>query len=695
MFTPSDHITEVVAHFIGYFHIRVEDLRFRSDYHEFRREEAAKSVDPTPQARSAPFSEKLKLDPYGEAVSYQPPDYPVYDHAAELKITVELVEVDLPPVPEISPPDPATAPLPAFAAPEPEPFYEPPGSTIMMVSQIRRLHDDDILAVDGVIEGPVDRTASHLELESLVLQAVSVSAPIADASAMKSPGEVEAIFHEVVATSQAFEESSVVGMDKVHVAHGSSVQGQHVNGALSDEEPDLAAEIEKLHGPEDAGTDEMPAFAVSSDDDLSEEVPVPGVTKSVDATSASISIDASKTPTSMDVTSGGNKSINEVTIINAGLAPGSMVVSGDYHSIDAIIQTNVLRDKDSFGGELAGGGASTGKLTASGGNIVKNIAKVTNTDYETHAGSPFYEGTEQPEYWKVSYFDSDMFFLDWISQYSYTSDHDTQVLTSIGTWTNFSTGLNDGYNKLSFTDIGRFYDLVVVGGSVYDGNVIMQTNILLDNDVIHAQGTGTASVKVDSGHNILWNEASILNVGAGTWQTGLSGHYKQAVENLASGNNKMPEGFKNDPDFVGAGGLEVLYISGSVFDFRVIEQINIVGDSDHLAIHQSVAENANGTSWTLSTGSNVLANKAKIIDYDMVGKVAQVGGKIYSDAVLVQAELVDVSIDHFANPGSKLATEVVAFLDVTEEPSVDTDLPALPTGIDTMSNNDVLQSMLA
>ncbi|KFB09263.1 hypothetical protein [Nitratireductor basaltis] len=694
MFTPSDHITEVVAHFIGLFHVGVEDLRFRSDYHDFRRKEAAQKEDPAPEARPAPFAEKLRLDPYGEENNYSPPDYKTYEGQGDLKITIELVNVDLPPVPEILPPQPHSGALPAFADPELEPFYEPPGSTIMFVSQIHRLHDDDVLVVDGETEGPVDRTASHDELESLVLQAISVSAPIADATSLRPVGEVEAIFREVTEAAQFYEEFHFEHMGDVHVAHGAGVEGQHINGVASDEEPDLLLEIEALQGA-DEGEDDASLLSVASGDELSAGSETPGVTVTADEGSASITIDASKTPMSMDISSGGNVSINEVTIINAGLAPGSLIVSGDYRAIDAIVQTNVLRDNDSFGGELAASAAASAKTVQPGGNIVKNIAKVTNTDYETHTGALFYEGEAQPTSWNVSYFDDDMYFMDWISQYSFTSDHDTQVLTSIGTWTNFSTGANEGYNSLSFTDIGRFYDLVVVGGSIYDGNIINQTNILLDSDVIHAGGTGSNSVKVDSGHNLLWNEASILNIGAGKWQTGLTGHYKQAAEHLAGGNNKMPDGFNSDPAFAGIAAMDVLYIRGNVFDLRVIEQINIVGDADQLAIHQTTVANIEGTSWSVSTGSNVLANKAAIVDYDMVGQIAQVGGKIYSDAVLVQAELVDVSVDQFSNPATKLANEVVAFLDVTEEPNVDVELPAIPTGIDTMSNNDVLQTMLA
>lgn len=700
MFTPSDHITEVVAHFIGLFHVGIEDLRFRSDYHEFRREEIKQNADPAPETKPAPFIEKLELAPYGEQVEYNPADYETYPHQAQLKIEVGPVDVDLPPVPEIAPPLLIDGALPAFARPELEPFYEPPGSTLLYVSQIHRLHDDDVLVVDGQIEGPVDRTASHDELESLVLQAISVSAPIAEASSLRPVSEVEAVFHEVTAAAQGFDGHSAPQMHELHVAHGVAVEGTHINGEISEAAPDLLKEMEALgvarEQPDEAETD-PPAFSASSGEDLSDLPETPGVSRHSDESSASITIDASKVPTSMDVTSGGNVSINEVVIMNAGLAPGSLVVSGDYRSVDAIVQTNVLRDADSFGGELAAhaGASASAKTAVAGGNVVKNIAKVTNTDYETHSGAPFYEGEAQPGAWNVSYFDDDMYFLDWISQYSFTSDHDTQALTSIGTWTNFSTGENEGFNSLSFTDIGRFYDLVVVGGSIYDGNIITQTNILLDSDVIYATGTGTASVDVDSGHNLLWNEASILNIGAGEWQTGLSGHYKQAAENLAAGNNRMPDGFKSDPAFAGVGVMDVLYIKGNVFDLRVIEQINIVGDADHLAIHQSTVENVEGTSWTVSTGSNVLANKAKIIDYDMVGQVAQVGGKIYSDAVLVQAELVDVSVDQFMSPQNKLATEVVAFLDVTEEPSIDAELAPIPTGIDTMNNNDVLQTMLA
>ncbi|NGP18398.1 hypothetical protein [Devosia aurantiaca] len=46
MFVPSDNISEVIAHFIGCFEIRVDEIRMRHAYEEFFREQAVPRSGP-------------------------------------------------------------------------------------------------------------------------------------------------------------------------------------------------------------------------------------------------------------------------------------------------------------------------------------------------------------------------------------------------------------------------------------------------------------------------------------------------------------------------------------------------------------------------------------------------------------------------------------------------------------------------
>ena len=55
-----------------------------------------------------------------------------------------------------------------------------------------------------------------------------------------------------------------------------------------------------------------------------------------------------------------------------------------------------------------------------------------------------------------------------------------------------------------------YYDLIIVGGNIYDANIIHQLNVLVDNDMIGAvegfetNGEGSLS----SAGNLLWNQAA-------------------------------------------------------------------------------------------------------------------------------------------------------------------------------------------
>ena len=371
-------------------------------------------------------------------------------------------------------------------------------------------------------------------------------------------------------------------------------------------------------------------------------------------------------------------------------SPSVVVVAGDYHRLDAIYQTNVLRDVDTIDARWPG------ETATMGGNVVQNSASFVNHDYATKTGAAPPENGF-PASWNVTAIDGDMTFLSWVYQYNFTSDHDTQVLTAMGTNTFISTGLNLGFNLLSFANLGKYFDMVIVGGSLYDGNFITQTNVLLDSDTLSVWGDSSASQgSVATGDNVLWNEASIENVGPDAWTAGLPSHYQDAVGRLSQGDTQMPDGFKADAALDGLGNLKVLYIAGNVYDIHSINQVNVVGDADFLALYEENLLKAQDSIWQVTTGANTLVNKATIIDYDSIGATAYVGGNLYSDAVLVQAEIIEGSLDRLMVRGNELANEVIAFLDDMPDLSGrDDDMPTLQPMTDVGASYDTFQSVFA
>jgi hypothetical protein len=220
---------------------------------------------------------------------------------------------------------------------------------------------------------------------------------------------------------------------------------------------------------------------------------------------------------------------------------------------------------------------------------------------------------------------------------------------------------------------------------------------LYDDDVLSMlSDSPDATGNVSTSGNLLWNSATISNIGATDWQSGLPESYNEAIDAVQSPGQAMPDSLKADNAFEGFYGLKVLYVTGDVYDLQYVEQVNVMGDADSVAIYeQGLLEASSGTDWDISTGSNALVNTAAIIDYDTLGDTAYLDGQIYSDAILIQAEIVGPQDNPAAAPGDALANEVIAF--------IDEDIGPVPTGDDAgpvyVSGDgppvDVMQSVLA
>lgn len=665
MFIPNDGITEIVAHFIGYFQIRAEDARYRPDFAEFSREPERQPVEGDIDPHRLSFRESLNTKSFVPEVTYIPPAYAVAPASLTYSVSFDQIAVPMPSArAAATPPAEHIGTTAALTVPAAQAMA--PGSTILIVSQIKYLMDDDVLVVGDYEFEAAPRLASHAELDGLAVQALQVSAGLAELGDLRSVKQMVDLVEDASALARGLTEDDFGPLDSLFLHTADRIDGHFSNGASVD-----------------APLTVREAFAAG--DEAQDDEPEPP-----EADTASVTIDASTTPTTMNVSSGGNLSWNEATIVNAGLPSSVIAIAGDYHRIDAIHQTNVLRDIDAIDD------AWPGQNISIGGNVVQNSASFVNRSYEARTGETPGDGGF-PESWNVTVAEGDMIFLGWVHQYNFTSDHDTQILTAMGTSTVISSGLNLGFNVMSFADLGLYFDLIVVGGSLYDGNFITQTNVLLDSDTLGVWGESSAwQGSAATGENVLWNEASIENVGPDGWTQGLPSHYRDAAQNLAAGNREMPDGFCSDGALDGLGNLSVLYISGSVYDIHYINQVNVVGDADDLAIYEENLLRAQDSVWNVSTGANTLVNAAAILDYDSLGNTAYVGGEIYSDAILVQAEIVEGPTDRLTVRGDELANEVIAFLDdhIDLADRYD-DHPVIKTMTDAGMNYDIIQSVLA
>src|SRR5690606_8724583 len=127
--------------------------------------------------------------------------------------------------------------------------------------------------------------------------------------------------------------------------------------------------------------------------------------------------------------------------------------------------------------------------------------------------------------------------------------------------------------------------------------------------------------------------------------------------------------------------LRVLYIEGDLINLNYIKQTNIIGDSDQIALAMNDFQPRADADWTIVTGSNALLNNAAIVDLDSLGPT-YVGGEQYSQAMLVQAELISDHPEFSARDPDALVNEAVAFLDDFLDDGADTTPAYYPPDID-------------
>jgi hypothetical protein len=360
---------------------------------------------------------------------------------------------------------------------------------------------------------------------------------------------------------------------------------------------------------------------------------------------------------------GGNESLNAALVVDIGEGVRTMVVMGDYFKTDAIFQTNTTVDNDQVS---VSGGEGSPSVTSEG-NVATNIADFVQNP-SIYATLPSFSAAN----WIVDVVDGDYYSVNAVAQTNYLSDNDVATQTSSDSHYNLVGGYNQQGNLALIFDGEIQYDLIIIEGAYHGMNVIFQNNILLNNDNIVMSADGADPLQsVSSGNNSLLNEGSIANYGGDTFD-GLTPGLKEIHGLLAAGATSI------DPDLgsiiAGGGGtLRVLYVKGDYYDINAVWQTNVTSDinvlyqlqnepsADLMALHPDAAVTQSAT-----TGGNELTNDAAIIDVNP--DVIYVEGEVYTDSILVQADLLPVGQDDAVNGDTDaLVTELIAFVDDTQD----------------------------
>ena len=388
----------------------------------------------------------------------------------------------------------------------------------------------------------------------------------------------------------------------------------------------------------------------------------------------------------VEVTTGGNTLVNMASLTNSWATSQVIAVAGDCVELNAIVQINAVCDSNSIGSTL-----NSWTLGDSDPTESFNIAMFQHIDPSPEGADPTPAGGF-PDSWSVTEISGDLIIMNWIEQFTFMTDQDIGIVSSSGIHTIVTTGENTAINDVSLQEFGLYYDLIIVGGNIYDANIIHQLNVLVDNDLIGAvegfETNGAGSLSTEG--NLLWNQAAIVE-GSSNFEA-MPEDYVTAAQNLAAGNQDLG-GIINDAVFAGLAHLNVLYISGNLLNLQYINQTNVLGDSDAVALAMDQLIAHPEAEWTIATGANQLVNFATINNFEPT-TTTYVGGEHYSDEILIQADIISSEPDLMSQDPDALVNEAVAFLGDDDAPDAGAGQELHGTLMPDNSQTDPMQGML-
>lgn len=678
-----DKITETIAHFAGLFDIAIEEMRLRETHRKFDVRPAHEDEAPLLDPRGVAIRSPHEFDGFDPYIPYAPVPPTLEPRWTGLDLIDRRLDAELAapnfwqhlsgprlPAPPVAPFDAISVRLPQL---------QPPGSVAVVAKQAAMMSDDDTLSYGGhglTLEGILNPGAA---LDALADNADALSLGME----LDQPGTPQAIKDFVVSlreTLDAYETADHPAAD-IAIVKGSTLDGVFVNGARVEQTPDFS-----VYRPQESG-EEDGVF----ENGWQPSAPDRPLGRTLDESMDDAPGVASGPQPSVELQAGGNTLVNSVTLNSSWLAATVTAIVGDHVELNAIVQVNVWSDIDHVTGAI-------GVSAEDAATLGFNIASFERIDPDD-GGDASAPADDFPSFWVVTQVTGDLVILNWIEQMTFMTDNDLAVLSATGSKAEIITGENGARNAVSLAELGHAYDLIVIGGSVYDASVIYQMNVLLDDDLIGAvsgfSGAAGGSGVATAG-NLLWNDAGIANVGAADRFEPMTQPYRDAASALANGDRSAPAGVLSDPAFAGSGALKVLYITGDIINLNFVKQTNVLGDSDQVALAMDAAKAVPDAQWSVSTGANTLVNFAQILDVDALGKT-YVGGEVYSDEILIQAELVSdaPALDLAGRSADQLVSEAVAFLDDgAADGSPDAPIHSIAPSAD-LSSADPMQTMLA
>ncbi|KQT64062.1 MULTISPECIES: hypothetical protein [unclassified Aureimonas] len=631
----ANDIGDIIARFIGSFEISTDAERLRQSYEDFlaaRARTEAFEDDGSHASRTsglnghAPHDPDIELTPdpfrieHGRSKALPPQDVDIdtpaigsFHHAARYDLPGELDAVQAIGARSGLVLHRLAADRDAAPRPDGEVAYHEAGpSSLLAIRQEGTLLDDDVYsAVAGRLPSPAPESFAA-DFDALLEQAEtwsSIPEPTNDTAALKT-----------MLAQAASGEAAPQDGDVAPGAGLSEHKGIYVNGTAGGEAPDL-----------------LEILTARLETEVETDAPEPGAGEGSGVATVSL---------------GGNLLLNQAILVEATTFGHTSVVFGNWYETNVIRQLNIVADEDAI---------VTKSLASfsSGGTQSFNAAAFERLD-ASDAGAGALRVF--PTSYTVDVVEGDLFVSNFIRQIHKVGDGDGALFTSVEHDVTLSMGGNE---VLTFTHLSQLtlgYDLVVFGGSVFEGNFIEQINLLFDRDRIGTEGVFAKGTTGETGGNLLYNNALIRTIGDNDAFDEVDPAIRDLVSRFDAGGSEVPAALSSDLSFLGATHLKVLYITGDYVEINAISQLNILSDADSASYVDRIIGDltADEAVWTVSTGGNILVNDATILDADAAGP-RQLGGEYYSDSVLIQADLVadEDGIEVFDT--AKLASELVAF----------------------------------
>lgn len=686
-----DRISEEIAHFIGLFHLDLEQARLRLEYDAFSldQDEEARQPQETPDlVVAAPYS----LKGFDPDLAYKAAPSKIVAKAAQ---SFEASGPEVPRVDVLKPPSPRDAP--DYAAGETWsvidwqiPLPAVPNSIVVSILQVSELWDNDLLLVSGETDfiDPQHLIDDFLQFIDLAQALAALGPDGPDVPIVPHMDAAKALADSIAAVAP---DGSVGELQLL--LHGEAAEGSYLNGKAlaplgTEREGGSDTQFAAQDETQDAdGAGDLPNFfdilheylaeKFAEDDAEAEadplEIPPDGTTDSPDSHYA---VDPGH-----EVVTGANLVTNEASITQKWVDAPVIAVAGDAVRLDVVSQVNAMKGTTtSFDGAAV---------------AVSEMLNGVSVEYEAaqdpDAPPPPVESGMFPEDWTVVTIESDLVSVNWVQQYVFATDFDRTEIKITGNDTYIGTGENVIGNAAQIAELGYHYDLILVGGDMITMNVIDQVNVLVDQDTVG--GTAAGPVDHHAGDNLQYNRAELKQTGLDE-MTAMQDNFRTALKEMAEGRKDLARELAEDARFEGKEALKALHIKGDLVKANIVKQHNFLGDSDQVELMLDDFLAGDG-GLRLVTGSNAQLNDARINDIGLDSEVL-VGGEAYSDALIHQAKLLDPDAPPTGVGLAPLASEAVAFLaDDMLETAPDHDAGSLATGAEHPAATDVMHSIIS